>query len=253
MDDSTERSVCHAQMVLYREAGNLYRHGQALCLNLLLLDRSGSMLPHKDTPLLAANECLQTLPHLPGAENSLVAVFTFGSDISLDVPPTPVKQMRPLTSYKADGGTKLFEAVYAALRIGLEFQAKAAQGGAAALVAISVITDGEDTASRQCYDAMLDLSAQARTAGFALGVTGIGIDGKHLSQLLGFEEGYAHTVANTHAGVHEASAESSQLFSISMLHSTTFGLRPPTPTAPKPPSSSKSGRPEDSDSTPTPV
>jgi hypothetical protein len=94
---------------------------------------------------------------------------------------------------------------------------------------------------------MRQLAEDARAKGFTLQVVGIGIDSKHLAQLLGFDEGYAQTVQPTKAGVHEATESTSSIFSASILH-TMAGNRRPKP-APPPVST----RDPDSDSNPTPI
>jgi len=219
-DDSTKHSLMLARASLHSHQPNLLKPQTGSTLALLLLDRSGSMHCYGQTPRLAANECIQVVQAVDGSENATLAVFTFGNEVTLDVRPQPVRSVKPIETYVPDGGTKLYEAVYAALFVALEFQSVAASQGSNVNVAISVISDGQDTASDIKYIAQQrELARQARERGFKLQVIGIGVDSRAMAQDLGFEETLSRTVKPTEAGVREAAEETSVLFSISVLNS----------------------------------
>jgi len=218
-DATTEHSLMLARASLHSQQPLAVR-GANTTLALLLLDRSGSMAEYGQTPRKAANECIQTVQNVPGAENATLAVFTFGSDVSLAVHPQPVKSVKPLETYVPNGNTKLYEAVFAALFVALEYHDVAKAQGSQVNVAISVISDGEDTASDPEYKSrMRELARQARQRGFQLQVIGIGVDSKKMAQDLGFQDSLARTVEATEEGVTRAAGESSMLFSASVLHS----------------------------------
>lgn len=219
-EDDTQHSLMLTRSCLHSRQGILIKKDSGTALTILLLDRSGSMHEFGQVPRKAANECIQTVQKAPGAENTAFALFTFGNEVSLDIQPQPIKSVGQLTGYTADGGTKLYEAVYVALYAALEFHGVADSQGKRVEVAISVISDGQDTASDPKYlEQMRELSHQARQRGFKLQVIGIGVDSTRLAQDLGFEEGLAHTLDPTDEGVRQAAEESSVLFSISALHS----------------------------------
>ncbi len=220
--DFSENSVLVARQALQQQSALVLNRKQPSSLVLMLLDRSGSMEQFGDTPRLAANECLQTLQAQPGVENAMGAIFTFAGGISLNVEPQPVKGIKPLTGYSAGGGTKLYEAVYGALYLATEYQTAAEVAGVDVSVAISVITDGDDTASGPgIHDKLLRLAETARDKNYMLQCLGIGVDSERLSKLLGFQPGYARTVASTAQGVRDAAKESSVLFSRSILFTVT--------------------------------
>lgn len=219
-NDDSENSVLLARSALYQQQAVMLRPQRPTNLVMLLLDRSGSMACHDQTPLKAANECLQSLKTIQGSDTVVAAVFTFASDVTLDVRPQPAVSIDPLRKYVADGCTKLYEAVYGALLVGLEFQATAEQKGSKVTVAVSVISDGQDTASGHDFHTMLlELSRQAKERGFNLQVIGIGVDSKQLARDLGFDEACAHTVDNTDDGVEEATTIASSHFESSVLYS----------------------------------
>jgi len=212
-DTTTEHSLMVARASLYSQQPLAVR-GANTTLALLLLDRSGSMDEYGQTPRLAANECIQTIQRVPGAENAKLAIFTFASDVSLDIKPQPVRSVQLLKSYQADGSTKLYEAVFIALFLALEHYAIQEKEGRKTEVVISVITDGQDTASSPEYRLrMLQLVGQARKLNFKLQVIGIGVDSKQLAEDLGFQSKLAKTVAPTEQGVREAIRETSVIFS----------------------------------------
>ncbi|MFA5185304.1 MAG: vWA domain-containing protein [Patescibacteria group bacterium] len=218
--NSSEDSVLFARSALHQQQTVILRPNQPTNLAILLLDRSGSMAEHGQTPLKATNELLQTLQTIEGRETVVAAVFTFGDEVSLDVRPQPVMGITPLKHYRANGGTKLYEAVYGALFVGLEFQATAAQKGSRVTVAVSVISDGQDTASGGKFHAMLlELARQAKGNGFNLQVVGIGVDSRRLARDLGFDEACAQTVQATEEGVEEATTIASTHFENSVLFS----------------------------------
>lgn len=216
--DTTEHSLMLARASLHSQQP--LARGTNSTLALLLLDRSSSMAEYGQTPRLAANECIQAVQNVPGAENARLAVFTFGNEVTLDVRPQPVKAASPIQTYLPNGGTKLYEAVYVALYVALEHHAVEEGEGRKTEVVISVITDGQDTTSTPKYwKLMRQLSEQARRLGFKLQVIGIGIDSHSLAEDLGFESALAKTVAPTAQGVRDAAAETSVLFEQSVLFS----------------------------------
>lgn len=220
-DSTTEHSLMLARASLHSNQSALLKPQTGATLALLLLDRSGSMAEFGQTPRKSANEIIATVQKVDGAENTTLAIFTFGSEVSLDVRPQPVRQVKHLDTYCPDGGTKLYEAVYAALYVALEFHAVAEGQGSCVNVAISVISDGDDTSSGPGYRArMRELSRQARERGFKLQVIGIGVDSRKMALDLGFQDDLARTVAPTEEGVKKAGEETSVLFSLSTIMST---------------------------------
>lgn len=222
-DTSTEHSLMLARASLHSNQSALLKPQAHATLALLLLDRSGSMQDYGQTPRRAANECIQTVQGVLGAENTTFALFTFGSEVTLDVRPQPVKAVRQLETYVPNGATKLYEAVYAALFVALEFAAVAEGQGSHVNVAISVISDGDgDTASEPKYRSLTrELARQARERGFQLQVIGIGVDSKRLALDLGFQDDLARTVEPTEEGVRKAANETSVLFTLSTIMSST--------------------------------
>jgi hypothetical protein len=190
--------------------------GMAMCL--LLLDRSGSMGVHGDTPRLSANELIDTLSKAPGAEQTLFALLTFGDTVTLDGAPARADRARPLENYVASGNTALYQASRYALALGIAFRDFARrQFGSGARVAISIISDGADTASGDMADAARRLAAVGRGHDFALQAIGLGIDARRLAADLGFTPGLAHTVPNSHIGMKASMRRSSMFFSATMM------------------------------------
>ncbi|MFZ6014787.1 MAG: vWA domain-containing protein [Patescibacteria group bacterium] len=193
--------------------------GKDIALTMLLLDRSSSMSQYGETPLRSANECIDTLRHQAGAKSTLAGLWTFADDVTNDIPIQPLINLPQLAGYDACGNTALYDAVGNALHMGLELQNAAKnRHGVKMHVAVSVITDGEDTCSRHPRQRLVTFAQHAKDAGFALQVIGIGIDHVHLAQVLGFEPGYSCTVDNTVAGVRQATHTASVLFSRTMMY-----------------------------------
>jgi len=214
-----------SQLTLRNNSGNIIKPGEDGTLVILLLDRSGSMQEHGQTPRISANENLQQLKSMPGAERTQMSIWTFAHDATVDIPPQPLLSIEELKHYEASGGTALYHVVGEALRTGLEFEQFALEAyGSRISVAISVITDGHDTDPKrhQYHPRCLAFAKHAREHGFNLGVIGIGVDGPHIARQIGFEPGYSHSVENSQQGVRSATEHSSVLFSVTMM-----GAQPP--------------------------
>ncbi len=195
-------SIVLARKTFQVQSANLLPSSNGMAMCLLLLDRSGSMDQHGDTPRLAVNELIETLRIAPGAEQTLFALITFAGDVTLDTPPVRADQAQLLMSYTAQGNTALYQAAYNALMIGLEFRGFAqTRFSADARIAISLISDGADTASRNKVGEVRKLSETARGYGFALQAIGLGIDAQKLALDLGFEPGLAHDAPATSDGL----------------------------------------------------
>lgn len=201
--------------------------GVALCL--LLVDRSGSMQKHGDSPRLAANELISVIRTAEGADHTMFGLYTFNHEVTLELPPVLASRAQDLLHYHADGNTSLYQAVHEALAIGLEFRGFAAQQyDAIAKVAITVISDGGDTSSPTFAGPCRELARVARENEFALQAIGLGIDAKALARLLGFDPDLAHSEEATNEGLTQSVLHTSRLFKGTMaMHGT--GRSTPTP------------------------
>ncbi|KAB7726844.1 VWA domain-containing protein [Rudanella paleaurantiibacter] len=119
--------------------------------NLIILDESGSMGALRQTTLNGFNEIVQTIqttaqqfPEQP----QFVSFVTFnGSGIRTILDKEPADRLRLLTShqYQPNGGTPLFDAMGRSL-MRLELQLEQETNPT---VLVSVLTDGEENASRE--------------------------------------------------------------------------------------------------------
>ena len=196
--------------------------GMAMCL--LLLDRSGSMQAHGDTPRLSANELIDTLSNAPGAEQPLFALLTFGDTVTVDGAPVRADKAMPLESYIAKGSTALYQASHDALTLGIAFRDFTQQHfGAPARIAISLISDGADTASGEMAEDARRLAEIGRGHGIVLQAIGLGIDAKALAVDLGFAPDLAHTVPSSKTGVKASIRRTSATFSATMMGASGKG------------------------------
>ncbi len=190
--------------------------GIAMCL--LLLDRSGSMQPHGDTPRLSANELIDTLRKAPGAAQTVFALLTFGDTVSVDGAPARADRALPLARYVANGNTALYQATHDALTLGIAFRDFTQKRfGTPARVAISIISDGADTASGEMAEEARRLAEIGRGHGFALQAIGLGIDAKRLALDLGFTPGLAHSAPASMAGLRDSVRRTGMSFSNTMM------------------------------------
>jgi hypothetical protein len=160
---------------------------------------------HGLVPQEKVNQMLAALRVASGAENSFVAVYTFAHDLRKDIELTPAVSVPDLTGYLAAGGTALFGSVRHVL---LDAMAKKRElektAGTEVLVLLNVLSDGEDTASTFQSEACRSLAEEYRLAGFHLNVTGLGIRGERLAEVLGFAATTAKTFEATSKGLGEA-------------------------------------------------
>ncbi len=199
-------------------------HGIAMCL--LLLDRSGSMAPHGDTPRLCANELIETLRRAPGAQQTVFALLTFGDTVTVDGAPARADRAAPLSRYVADGSTALYQASHDALTLGIAFRDFAQKRfGTPARVAISIISDGADTVSGQMAAEARRLAAIGRGHDFVLQAIGLGIDATALALDLGYAPGLAHSVPRSKAGMRDSARRTGVSFSHTMM-GPRRGVRP---------------------------
>ena len=175
-----------------------------LCLAVLVLDRSSSMVVHGGLPLREANKCLDQLSKDANAEHIAAAIVSFSSDFTVEIPPTAILQAPRLKSYLANGCTKLYLTVSATLNSLREFVLERETRGGRTDIIVHVLTDGEDSDRNAKVIATLKVqSMDARLRDWQLRVFGFGsgADGQRIAQEMGFIDGDAQTSATPDASV----------------------------------------------------
>lgn len=213
-------------------------------LNLLALDRSGSMQPY----IGAVEELLVQIDQdmkgeVDAARRTLASVLSFSHEVRTEVPPTLLRNFVMPTEYRPDGSTALYAVTIKGIDICLGFL-----DGVTALYretnpngrlpeircAMTVLTDGGDTVleSRLRHEELLARSEEAIKRGVTLTGIAVGIDPDHLQRLLGFKPGYVVHVPATAQGFRDASDATSQTFTCSMTGLHVDPLRAPSPFTP---------------------
>lgn len=121
--------------------------------NLLILDESGSMEIVRDTTVRGFNELVQTVQGLTREfpdKQQIVSLTTFnGLGIKEKLFMQPADSLQPLTlaDYRPDASTPLHDAI--GQSVGKLRQVLAATGAANYQVLVTVLTDGEENASKE--------------------------------------------------------------------------------------------------------
>ncbi len=169
-----------------------------------VLDRSGSMVRHGQTPREELNTLIAEASKAPGAENALYLVASFATDLAIDIAPRRFTEARALNHYRAAGDTALYLASHKVLSLGFEFMDVACRAGFEPIVDVTILSDGENTAQYAWYGDAIESARRAREAGMHLSTVGIGISGERLAEILGFDMRNTQTVAGTREGIVEA-------------------------------------------------
>ena len=137
---------------------------------MVVLDRSGSMLPCQAAVIEGFNAFLAEQAQLPGARVSLVQFDT--REIDYQYVDQPIEQAPQLSeeSYQPWGGSPLYDAIGHSI---VELERHEPQGK----VVFAIITDGEEGGSRRyTRRAIFDLIAEKRRAGWEFFFMGADID-----------------------------------------------------------------------------
>jgi len=229
----------NTSVILYPRNGNLALHRQDLIdmadqnatLSIILFDRSSSMHRYGSIPQDAVNAHFISLLDPPDQRTQFCAVFSFASTPRVELPITIAQDIKPLTSYRAEGNTLQWKTVDECLKAFLHiYQTLPPEKQAKLAIAIAVFSDGQDNMSnydkfnRPIYPApypakLQETSRQALAQKWELFSYGIGIDAKQMAREMGFPDDFhAVTVEATIEGVKKATADFS--------HSTTIiGLK----------------------------
>ena len=128
-------------------------NNQKKIVNLIILDESGSMQSIKEYVIRGFNETIQTIRGAAEKEPALeqwINFYSFNSGgIREQIPLSPVQALQELNdeTYKPDSGTPLYDAVgYACNKLRKEIQEMED-----VTVLVTILTDGEENASRE-YD-----------------------------------------------------------------------------------------------------
>ncbi|MEK7159571.1 MAG: vWA domain-containing protein [Patescibacteria group bacterium] len=160
-------------------------------LSILIVDESGSMDNYGRVPQDCVNNHFRGLQNPPDGRQQYCTVILFNDRYRVAVPLTEASHLRPMTTYKAEGNTLLYETVHQVLKL---FISCFEQSTADLKVFVGVFSDGLDTksdANRQPKKVQVT-SHKARMLGWELFSYGIGIDAKELARLLGFPTDKEH-------------------------------------------------------------
>jgi hypothetical protein len=174
------------------------------------------MKEYGTAPQEKVNQMLAELRVVAGAENSFVAVYTFAHDMRNDIELTPATSVPNLEGYMAEGKTALFSSVKQVLveaRLSKQLLEKA--HGTEVLVLLNVLSDGEETVSRGQGCVCRVMAKECCSKGFLLNVTGLGISGEELAEVLGFPVAKAKTFEATSRGLGEAMDAVTEVTSVS--------------------------------------
>jgi uncharacterized protein YegL len=174
-------------------------------LSILIVDESGSMADYGKTPQNCVNNHFQSLKNPPDGRQQFCTVILFNDKYRVAIPLTEANELVPMTSYKADGNTLLYETVHQVLKL---FISCFEQSTADLKVFVGVFSDGADNESdtdRQPKKVQVT-ARKARMLGWELFSYGIGVDAKELASLLGFptDKDHVHNFTATAKSVGEA-------------------------------------------------
>jgi Mg-chelatase subunit ChlD len=150
----------------------------------LVVDRSGSMLPFASAVPAAFDDLVGRYLESEHAERTRIAVVTFAERGELLIPFSAPSPDLHLPGYAPEGGTRLVDTVRDVLLSMLEHRFDDDER-----VVVAVITDGKDTAST--HDSRWEVKALASRAlarDFVLLTFGIGTDASFAARTLGFPE-----------------------------------------------------------------
>ena len=154
-------------------------NNQKKIVNLIILDESGSMQSIKDYVIRGFNETIQTIRGAAAKEPALeqwINFYSFNSrGIREQIPLSPVQALQELNdeTYKPDSGTPLYDAVgYACNKLRKEIQEMED-----VTVLVTILTDGEENASRE-YDhaAIAALISELKSKGWVFTYIGANHD-----------------------------------------------------------------------------
>ncbi|MFA5186054.1 MAG: hypothetical protein WC551_06200 [Patescibacteria group bacterium] len=197
----------------------------------LLMDRSGSMQRYGDTPRAVINGHIGKLQLDANADGALGFVVTFADDSRWDIPPQPLAAMPLMSSYQAEGNTKLYETVLKALRELMALKGKFLAQGVKVNLILTVFTDGEDSYNiRSIIDELVQTSGLALEAQAKLELIGIGHPAKAIARAMGFPPQDAVQIEGSEEAMHRTMAGVTQRTHITMMGCSV-------PSTPAPPSS----------------
>ena len=176
---------------------------QRTTLSILLVDGSGSMYKHGSAPQDAVNDYVDQIREDRGT-NHLVAVVVFNDDFHVEIPVTPVRNVRRYTTYRAGGDTLLYRSVKRVLEGVADAWDVLTEAEQANLsIYVTVISDGGDNKSpaRDYPAALQEYSARARRDGWQLACSGLGVSGQLLAQAMHFDPALAETFDASRVGI----------------------------------------------------
>ena len=193
-----EPAVSNVDSFLGQIRRNQYRFpGQVLSLIFLFLDRSGSMQEFGDEPQRAANGFLDELRQADKTGTMAVEIVCITDEPEVTVPLAPLKDIKPISDYFAEGGTPLYATLNRWLKQILKATAQGLPDDIRLEVTLAVITDGQNDPDMRPDKPspaieLRSLSKLARQQGWKLLTLGLGLDAKEIALDMGFPIDGAH-------------------------------------------------------------
>lgn len=167
----------------------------------LIVDASSSMGVVQDRTRAAVNEFLDSQRHAR-VDELFVSLSTFDTTVKTVYVGLPIEEAPPLTpnTYRPKGMTALYDGIHAGI---VETDKVAGQGDRALIV---VVTDGDDTASRELHAADLRAIVQRyrRRGNWTFVFLAANLDAQAEADRIGFPGGNVDSYVVTDEGVHTA-------------------------------------------------
>lgn len=182
--------------------------GKPLCMALLFLDESGSMLPLQSVTERAANDFIEALRKNPATTDALVGVWRFGVELR-DMEIAPASSIKPISDYAPAGRTRLYGVLNEGLKSLLALVDKLRAVYRAQFknelevrITVGIITDGKNEPSTPDPDGTIDsLRASLGSAleqGFTSILFGIGQQAQPIAEEIGHPTDHDHCMTFKH-------------------------------------------------------
>ena len=170
------------------------------------------MARHGQIPARALNKYLRLLQQAPTADKTIAAIVTFEEYWHWIVKPAPVKNIAPISHYRASGLTRLYQTVGDITQLGLGLKYQAAQRGQSLRLVIGVLTDGLNESGPD-FDEAEDLAhvqlmaAEAYKQGVIYEIFGLGLDALYIAKKMGLVGARCHNLRGTPGDIEESTIQ----------------------------------------------
>ena len=155
---------------------------------IIVLDKSGSMAGTNEQTVKGVNEQIQTARNNSKDQDIRLSLVSFNNDVwkhFWDVPAGEMEDM-PMSAYKPDGGTALWDAAYYVT----EKMQRTTEAGDNVAYYVIIVTDGMENSSKHCGK-----NSQEAEANFARIRASLEETGRWTFSFVGCDSGYIQRVA----------------------------------------------------------